>query len=333
MMDGTPIPTAAVGQPSEICLFCHQGRDSGYTLYRKYSQLGFDYFTNTTAVTNGTMNITVGGTQVTPSNGHHFSGGGTLWSKNAYEFTFNGTTPATYSNGIPAHQAMNCVGCHMAPVTDTVITNTTTGGHTFKPQVAVCLTCHSSSDINNVTTSDSGVANVSVPFINVTLPASLGDVDGDPTTTTVYQTIGDYNNINWAVAPKPTDQGLFNLIRYAFYLNNVEMDNGSYYKRINPYNQKTNHVKANALVLWTAGEQQAAWNIDTLQNAQSGNAVYVHNFYYVAQVLLDSLQALGMTKNPSTGTAFTRPTTPAANGTYPAGTTRPATNYSQIIIP
>jgi hypothetical protein len=195
----------------------------------------------------------------------------------------------------------------MSPVTDTVITSTTTGGHTFKPAIATCQECHSGlSDFTSV--------------------ASPVDVDGDPSTTTVYDSLGDYSKIDWTVAPKATDKGLFNIVRYALYLQNIEADDGSYFVRIDPYNE-ANHVDANKLTVWTAAQQQIAFNFDSLENTTQGNAVYVHNYYYVCQVLIDGLKSLGVTTNPHTSLPFQRPTTP------PGGSTRPATDYSKITIP
>ena len=299
MMDGTPIPSAAQNQPSQICLFCHQGRESGYTLYRKFQALGLDYFTSPPG-------STYTGNQ-TPGDEHHLAGGALLWSKNAYEFRIGGV-PQMYSDGIPQHQQKNCTGCHMSEVTDDPITATTTGGHTFKPDIKTCQACHA------------GIPD----FLTVPAP---NDIDGDPSTTTVYASIGDYTNINFNLAPAATDKGLLAILRYAMYQSGMEVDGRSVYKRIDPYNKAANHRSANLFTTWTPEQQQAVFNFNSLQNGNQGNALYVHNYFYAAQVLIDSCRALGLNANPNTGIPFDRPTTPTG------GTSHAANDYRTITIP
>ncbi len=48
------------------------------------------------------------------------------------------SNPEQYSNGIPAHQEMNCSGCHMGEASP----NDFEGGHTWRPRIEVCQECH-----------------------------------------------------------------------------------------------------------------------------------------------------------------------------------------------
>jgi hypothetical protein len=277
MMDGTDIP-ANVGT-SQICLFCHQGRESGYTLYRFQKSKGVDYYVNPAGTFTGNN-----------SNAHYYSGGGNLWSKNSFEFTFDGV-PQTYSNGIPQHQQKNCTGCHMAPAN----ADSTAGGHTWVPQIETCHECHAG-----------------IP--NFTTVAAPHDVDGDPATVTVYQSLGTIADPTGN--PTGTEPGLFNILRYALYQQGIKYNPNTY-----PYFSKV----GGGAITWTAATSAAAFNLGQLY--KQGNAVYVHNYYYASQILIDSLRALGVTTNPYTGNPFERPTTP------PGGTTRQATDYRTITIP
>jgi hypothetical protein len=103
-MDGTDIP-AEVGT-GNLCLFCHQGRESGLTVYLAISSR-VDPYTNPTAVINP-----AGLSFINP---HYLDSGAILWGRNAWEYIFEGgTVPQEYSTGVAAHQILNCAGCHMA---------------------------------------------------------------------------------------------------------------------------------------------------------------------------------------------------------------------------
>ena len=102
-MDGTDIPSG-VGN-NAICLFCHQGRESGYTIYANLKSKGLDPYSDPNKVATTTFNF---------QNPHYLDGGAIVWSKNAFEYlTVSGTpTPNKYNSGSP-HQEKNCAGCHM----------------------------------------------------------------------------------------------------------------------------------------------------------------------------------------------------------------------------
>lgn len=180
-MDGTDIPDT-VGD-GRICLFCHQGRESGLTVYKaiKAANPSLDPYSQPNQV------ISAGG--VSFINPHYLDGGAILWSRNAWEYFFEGV-PQSYSEGNIAHQALNCMGCHM----DTAKEDNTAGGHTWKAQIETCRRCHG-------------------PAEDFTEIRASADYDGDGTTGTVFQELGTIN----------PDTGLFGRLKTAL------EDKGIYY--------------------------------------------------------------------------------------------------------
>lgn len=172
-MDGTEIPET-VGD-GRICLFCHQGRESGLTVYKaiKATNPGLNPYTQPDDL------ISPGGVGLV--NPHYLDGGGILWSRNAWDYFF-GEVPQTYSEGNIAHQALNCMGCHM----DTPKKDNTAGGYTWKAQIETCQRCHG-------------------PVEEFTQIQASADYDGDGTTSTVFQELGTIN----------PDSGLFGQLKAA----------------------------------------------------------------------------------------------------------------------
>jgi hypothetical protein len=130
MMDGTAIPAPASAGKGIICLFCHQGRESGFTVYKYILTRGVS-----DPYGNPTQNLSSGSSS---RNSHYLAGGALLWSKNSWEFFFNGVAQS-YTNGNTSHQGMNCMGCHMGEAK----ADNTEGGHTWKPRIEYCQPCHS----------------------------------------------------------------------------------------------------------------------------------------------------------------------------------------------
>ncbi|MEW6068562.1 MAG: hypothetical protein AB1610_09780 [Nitrospirota bacterium] len=114
---------------SAACFVCHQGRESGASVYKTIVGYGFDPY-------DGTDSTMTNKRAVTP---HYASAGAMLFSLKGYEFPGK-----TYSNGIIYHQIALCTGCHMADSSDPEL-----GGHTFnvshdtKMNIEVCQICHS----------------------------------------------------------------------------------------------------------------------------------------------------------------------------------------------
>jgi hypothetical protein len=114
-LDNTPLPPPSVSGNGVICIFCHQGRESGLTLYKTKFAPG----------------KSAAGSFF---NSHYLGTGGMLWGVNAYEYTGK-----SYSVNA-AHQGANCPTCHMANAT----ADARNGGHSWTPNVATCnvASCH-----------------------------------------------------------------------------------------------------------------------------------------------------------------------------------------------
>ncbi|WP_243372546.1 hypothetical protein [Geotalea sp. SG265] len=113
-LDNQPVPQNNAN--ATICIFCHQGRESGFTLYRTKLAPGKP----------------VAGLPFL--NPHYLGTAAMLWGANGYEYAGK-----SYSFNT-AHQAANCTTCHMAnPTPDNLA-----GGHTWERNVATCnvASCH-----------------------------------------------------------------------------------------------------------------------------------------------------------------------------------------------
>jgi len=99
-LDNTPVPDATGNET--ICIFCHQGRESGFTLFKL--RLAAD---NT--LTGNFLNE------------HYLGTGSMLWGRNAYEY---GTK---LYGAVAAHQQANCDTCHMTQAGRNDI-----GGHSWR---------------------------------------------------------------------------------------------------------------------------------------------------------------------------------------------------------
>jgi hypothetical protein len=160
----------------------------------------------------------------------------------------------------------------------------TEGGHTWKAKLETCQECHGS-------------------FITKfeDIPA-IGDYDGDGEVKTAFEEIGTLND------PTLGDSGLFGQLRAALHDAGIDYDPDAY-----PYffaAGTTNQYRA-----WTTNQLSAAFNL--AWGYKSGNCVPYHNVYYGAQILQDSLRALG--KDTS---AYFRPPISLRN----------ATDYRTIVV-
>ncbi len=115
---------------SVVCILCHQGRESGFTLW----------------LNNFSPNRINVGTSFKFNNPHYLGGAAMLYGANGYEFTQNalGLPTTTASNGYASNQVHianeNCAGCHMGNPT----ADSQTGGHSWNPNIVTCQACHSS---------------------------------------------------------------------------------------------------------------------------------------------------------------------------------------------
>ena len=137
-LDNTPLPPPDKTENGIICIFCHQGRESGLTLYATKLAPG----------------KTITGAFFNP---HYLGTGAMLWGVNGYEYAGKMYSANT------AHQAANCPTCHM----DNPTGDNLNGGHTWWPNVATCnvAECHGSSNLGPVSpdpTSENGPASPDV---------------------------------------------------------------------------------------------------------------------------------------------------------------------------
>jgi hypothetical protein len=178
-LDGTAIP-AGVGN-GIICLLCHQGRESGLTIYRamKAANPALDPYATPDAV------ISAGG--VSFVNPHYLDGGAILWSVNGWEYFFSGVAQQ-YTTGYAQHQQTNCAGCHMGEAN----ADNTEGGHTWKPRIETCQKCHG-------------------PINDFKEISALADYNGNGVIETTYNELG-------TITPRPapgvgsTGTGLFGAV-------------------------------------------------------------------------------------------------------------------------
>jgi len=141
-LDNTPVPEATGNET--ICVFCHQGRESGFTLFKL--RLAAD---NTLA---GSF-----------LNEHYLGTGAMLWGRNAYEY------PARLYGDVQAHQQANCDTCHM-----TQSGRNDLGGHSWRIFSEVDGT------VNNASCNASGCHGGRVPNTKAGLD-SFRDTTFDPT--------------------------------------------------------------------------------------------------------------------------------------------------------
>jgi hypothetical protein len=246
-MDGTDIPSGS--GKGIICLFCHQGRESGLTVYMNVKSRSVDPYTEPDKV--------ISGAGISFQNPHYLEGGGILWSKNTWEYFFNGV-PQTYTTGNASHQQKNCFGCHMSEAS----ADDSEGGHTWKPRIEVCQTCH-----GPITS-----------FFSV--PASA-DYDGDGVVKNTSEEIGTLSSEGLG----SIGTGLLGQVVAALQTKGIFYNPDSY-----PYFFTST---GGTFTAWTTNTLTGAFNLSYVFKAK--NALYVHNAKYVVQVLQDSLKALGVT--------------------------------------
>jgi hypothetical protein len=314
--DLSPIP-ANVGN-SIICLFCHQGRESGWTAWNKVrvdrmtaggdqAQAAADFWYNF-------PNTKINASKFSFVNDHYLAAGSLLYGRNSTEFLTDANgNPARYSDGIPKHLAQNCTGCHMSnPGTDGK-----TGGHTFVPVVKTCQQCHA------------GLQS----FHDIFAPEDWAGIGSQ---NTVYNELGTVTPIAWSQAAGVfgrTDgtggTGLFGLLNQALYDAGIRYDPDAY-----PYFYKAtyNGTTGASFTTFTPNVLAVCQNINQLFKTGGTNtqAVYVHNPQYAAQILIDSiatLRAFTTTNAWITGGAAVPAANPKAG--YTVDMTRP-TGYTDV---
>jgi hypothetical protein len=299
-MDATEIP-AAVGN-GKICLFCHQGRESGLTVYmailaKSTTQTPIDPYVN--------PNTTIGG--ISFVNSHYLDGGSILWGRNAWEYFFNNTAQQ-YTTGISFHQDLNCMGCHMAEASEEAEASSRgaarsgkmkmrkasvgaelLGGHTWRPTTETCAGCHG-------------------PIEEFESIPAFGDYDGNGVVGTVGEEFGNISDDGSQLS------GLFGRVATALQTKGIYYKPGSY-----PYFY---NASGGTFSGWTSNTLSAAFNLNWAFKAGGG---WLHNTWYVAEVLQDSLKALGV----DTASCY-RPSAHAGDVSF-ATTVRDARDYRILV--
>lgn len=300
-LDNTPVDLARTGNGT-ICVFCHQGRESGFTVYKVRNFA--------TAV-----NDNLAGASFT--NPHYLGAGAMLWGKNAYEYA------GKSYGGSEAHQGANCITCHMGNPTD----DASLGGHTWKPNVASCnaAACHGGAVLPAMGDTGGGEPDVE----NYRTSTDTNNYTGLPggETQAICQSIRTLqDNVIALLAAR----GIYYDDTVYPYFHNVAITV--------PDGTASNHTSSTAFTGWTKKTYRAAFNLqfivkglpsegtsttyvvngggvrvpDTSATLVSNHPASVHNFRYVIQLLRDAIEDL-------TGTA--------PGGVRPTGNLRPATVY------
>ena len=293
-LDNTAVP-AETGNAT-ICVFCHQGRESGFTLFRRR-------LTQDNAV----------GSFI---NEHYLGTGAMLWARNAYEYARNpaDNTPNSYGQNT-AHQRANCIGCHMFPAP--AGKEHEIGGHTWR------IFSEIDNTVNTAACNAADCHNGRVPADRAGLFAfrdtvldPTADYDGDGSAEGMPQEIRDLSS------------HLINLLQD----NGVvydDLESPYFFKPGLP------HTSANAFQDWVRPNLKAAFNVQFVikglpsspvsQIGQPNPSAATHNHRYNIQILIDSYTDLF---NNMTAAGFTNPNGRPLPSTFtrPAGT-RAATNY------
>jgi hypothetical protein len=296
-LDNTVVPSTTGN--ATICVYCHQGRESGFTLFKL--RLASN---NTLAGTTSAYNF---------FNPHYLGTGAMLWARNGYEY------PGNLYGQVTQHQNTNCFGCHMATAPRDV--RNLVGSHTWK------IVSDDDSVVNNATCNVAACHAGRVPVTN-----SSGQFDNfrdtvfDNPTTIPGNTAGlDYDGSIFNLSD-PTGIGvvianLENQLIALLNANNVFYSDTKY-----PY------FFADAALTtqfrnWTLPTLKAAFNLTYVikglpsgpsQIGQPNMSAGTHNYRYNIELLQDSyndLQRNGVAGQPD-HSGFPRPSG-----------SRPATNY------
>lgn len=288
--DNTAVPSAAGNET--ICVFCHQGRESGFTLFKR-------------RIASGT---TVTGSFLNP---HYLGTGAMLWARNGYEYTDNSTgtaLPKSYGM-VTAHQTTNCNGCHMASSTTSGL-----GGHTWK------IIADDNSAVNSTTCNTSSCHNGRVPTTNAAgqmntfydnVVATIKDYDGDGTVEGVAQEITGLENL--LITLLDNNGITYSDTAYPYFF--IKGTASSYSAWTRPQLKAAFNMQYVIKGLPSGISQIGAPN----------RTAAVHNYRYIIQLLMDSYESLYNNTTGASGLGIPTPAALIAN--RPTGS-RDATNYN-----
>ena len=288
--DNTDVPSAAGNET--ICIFCHQGRESGFVLFKRRIATG----------------TTVTGSFLNP---HYLGTGAMLWARNGYEYTDNtsGTAVPKQYGYITAHQQTNCNGCHMAASSTPGV-----GGHTWM------ILSEDNSVVNNASCNVSSCHNGRVPATN-----SAGQFHDFR--DSVFDPTADYDLDGSAEGIAKEIAGVENHLIALLDNNGITYSDTTY-----PYffikGTSSSYTAWNRAKLKAAFNIQ--YVIKGLPAGASSNigapnmTAATHNYRYILQILMDSYEFL---YNNTTSPSGSLPTPAALLANRPAGM-RAATNYN-----
>ncbi len=260
---------ASLGNASNICMGCHQGRSSKVQV------------DNATA--NTVMQVPTDYPSYDFINIHYYAAGATLFGtavKGGYEYgtnTYRGqnTFVGLHVDATTGRNLVDCVGCHM---NSSLARNPPNMGdtkkHTFLPAVEDCNQCHSGQEFQDL----SGSPGDNFREINILKEDLLAAIQA-------YATTGD------SLTGLPQDSPVFyNGSSYPYWFNGIEgMDPASYGNRYRNFDFDM---------------LTAAYNFVTADKDPGG---YMHNGGYIQQLLFDSICLMGGT--PRVVTVPSRPAT------------------------
>lgn len=281
-LDKQPVPLEKTGN-STICVFCHQGRESGLTFYKAKLAPG----------------ATITGNFFNP---HYLGNAAMLWGANAYEF------PGKLYGVNSFHQTAgdaNCTGCHMANATD----DNENGGHTWKPNVKSCNTssCHAT------------IGQIGVKAGSTATP----DVDNYRDTSDTNNYTGDAGGTSLSIALSiQILEGKLIAALNASGVYYDDLNYPYFFKTADPatHTAAGNPNSVNNFTAWTPPLYKAAFNLSfiikglptgaTSQINVPNASAAVHNYKYAVELLLDSYENLtGSPLAGATRPAGTRPAT------------------------
>lgn len=264
-LDGQVLPSATTLGNSAICIFCHQGRESGLSLFKNKLAAG----------------RTITGSFFNP---HYLGTAAMLWGANGYEYAGK-----SYSFNT-AHQGANCTTCHMAnPTADDLA-----GGHTWERNVATCNTssCHAGfGPIPAV----AGSVTPDLSTYRATFDTNNYSGDANGATQGIADAIRSLQQKLIALLAAQTTPIFYNDLKYPYFFfdaaNTINFGTGK--------DAAGNPLPAN---VWTPAQLKAAFNLSFVvkglpssptsqANVPNGSAA-AHDYKYCIQLLQDSLQDL-----------------------------------------
>lgn len=270
-LDTKPIPPPSQADNSIVCIFCHQGRESGYTLFKTKLAAG----------------KTITGSFFNP---HYLGTAAMLWGANGYEYAGKSYSANT------AHQGVNCVGCHMANAT----VDTQTGGHSWNPNVASCNTssCHGGA-VPPAVGAQTGTASPDVSTYRATADTTNYSGDAGGATQPVAVAIQSVQQKLIALLQAQSPPIYFNDLAYPYFFANP-----TFTTNFTAWTPKTYKAAFN-LQFTIKGLPSGATSQANVPNTSAA----VHDHLYIIQLLLDSYEDVsgaplaGATRPPGTRAA------------------------------